>query len=50
MARKISTRWFDSKDEEEGASTTEDDYPKHSKVELKLRYPFLLNLFVKNVY
>ena len=37
MARKISTRWFDSKDEEE---TPEEgsDTPVFSKVELKLRY------------
>jgi hypothetical protein len=50
MARKISTRWFDSKDEEEGTSTTEDDTPKHSKVELKLRYPSLPFSLVGNVY
>lgn len=35
MARKISTRWFDSKDEEEQAEG--DDAPKFTKVELKLR-------------
>jgi len=37
MARKISTRWFDSKDEEEQPAG--DDAPKFTKVELKLRYP-----------
>jgi len=37
MARKISTRWFDSKDEED-TPATDDDTPKLSKVDLKLRY------------
>jgi 26S proteasome regulatory subunit N5 len=35
MARKISTRWFDSKDDEETPKS--DDAPKFTKVELKLR-------------
>jgi 26S proteasome regulatory subunit N5 len=35
MGRKISTRWFDSKDEE--TQTEGDDAPKFTKVELKLR-------------
>jgi hypothetical protein len=38
MARKISTRWFDSKDEEGSLVGDDDDVPKHSKVDLKLRY------------
>jgi len=39
-SRKISTRWFDSKDEEEEETlpTEGDDTPTFSKVDLKLRY------------
>ena len=44
MARKISTRWFDSKEDEE--TPQDDDAPKFTKVELKLRslseYPLKL--------
>lgn len=39
MARKISTRWFDSKDaEDSGPAADDDDTPKYDKVDLKLRY------------
>jgi hypothetical protein len=38
MSRKISTRWFDSKDEEDqGPAVDDDDTPKYDKIELKLR-------------
>jgi len=40
MGRKISTRWFDSKDEEEVMADEDADAPTFTKVELKLRlYP-----------
>jgi hypothetical protein len=39
MGRKISTRWFDSKDGDDStAATTDDDTPKYNKIDLKLRY------------
>jgi hypothetical protein len=42
MGRKISTRWFDSKDEEESTVTDEDtDAPNFKKVDLKLRFASL---------
>ena len=38
MGRKISTRWFDSKDEEEVMTDGDADAPTFTKVELKLRF------------
>ena len=38
MGRKISTRWFDSKDEEEAMTDEDPDAPRHKKVDLKLRF------------
>ena len=37
MGRKISTRWFDSKDDEEATTDEDRDTPRHKKVDLKLR-------------
>ena len=42
MSRKISTRWFDSKDQDDsGPTVDDDDSPKYEKIDLKLRWaPF----------
>ena len=40
MGRKISTRWFDSKDEE-AATDKDTDAPHLDKVDLKLRFASL---------
>ena len=40
MARKISSRWFDSKDADDSAMD-EGDTPALSKVDLKLRFAFV---------
>jgi hypothetical protein len=39
MGRKISTRWFDSKDGDDSTAAAEDDTPKYSKIDLKLKFP-----------
>jgi hypothetical protein len=41
MGRKISTRWFDSKDEEEAVTDEDTDAPHFNKVDLKLRFASL---------
>ena len=41
MGRKISTRWFDSKDEEETVTDEDTDAPHFKKVDLKLRFASL---------
>jgi len=41
MGRKISTRWFDSKDEEETVTDEDTDAPHFNKVDLKLRFASL---------
>jgi hypothetical protein len=38
MGRKISTRWFDSKDGDDSTAAADDDAPKYNKIDLKLRY------------
>jgi hypothetical protein len=38
MGRKISTRWFDSKDGDDSTAAADDDTPKYNKIDLKLRY------------
>jgi hypothetical protein len=38
MSRKISTRWFDSKEEEDAPAEVDDDEPVVKKIDLKLKF------------